>query len=186
VTELEIQIGMHNYLHNYKGIQHIWPCMSAITGYEADVIAITKAGYAYAYEIKRTLQDFRADKHKVHKHASLSGNGMTKLAGTDGKDRYILSDDNEKRKPRWMCKSCHPDLRPKQFWYVCWSFAPPEDEVPDYAGVMLVDGPTTGKRVHIEITKQAPNLRSQKVDSARITQADRSMAYRYWALLQTR
>ena len=80
MTERQIQIGLYLFLTRRKGIPNLWPNTDKITGYEADLLAVTKAGYAYEYEIKRSLSDFRADKKKLEKHASLSGIGMTKIA----------------------------------------------------------------------------------------------------------
>jgi hypothetical protein len=185
MTERDIQIGLYLHLVHRKGIPNIWPNTDKLTGYEADLLAVTKAGYAYEYEIKRTKSDFRADKKKLQKHASLAGTGMTKLATPGGKERYVLTAQHLKQPRRIYLDACYPNLRPKYFWYVCWSFEPPADEVPDYAGVMLVDRRGKGPWISMDIIKPAPILPSQKVDPARIARANRSMAYRYWNLLQT-
>ena len=184
MTERDIQLGLYLHLVHRKNMPNVWPNTDKITGFEADLLAVTKAGYAYEYEIKRTLSDFRADKNKLHKHASLSGTGMTKVATPYSGDRYLLTTEHIARPGAYLLKPCYPNLRPKHFWYVCWSFEPPEAEVPDYAGVMLVDRKGKGPWLTMNIIKPAPALPCNKADDSRIARTNRSMTYRYWNLLQ--
>jgi hypothetical protein len=169
-TEFEIQ----NYLYRYLGRRlTIFPNIDVITGYEADIIAVSRAGYAYEYEIKTSLSDFRADLKKLAKHATLSGKVIRtgNPYSFDRSDIYIpesLADT----KYKWHYR-CYPDLRPKQFWYVISGFELTEKDVPEYAG--LIDLSDGYKRI-----KQAPNLESKKVGQERINHAINNMLYRYW------
>jgi hypothetical protein len=181
-TEHTIQNALYYYLCN-RGFQTIFPNMDTITMYEADILAITKTGYAYEYEIKTTLSDFRADLKKRGKHASLSGN-TRKIPYPYGwgaaREVHVCHDapDNPYEALRHQC---FPDHRPKEFWYVINGFDVPENELPDYAGLMRY---ATGDIYphKFEIIKQAPRLESQKVSTDRITHATRNMLYRYWIM----
>lgn len=177
ISEQIVQEALYKYLRA-RNVWPIFPNIDCITGYEADILAITKAGYSVEYEIKLTISDFRADKKKLHKHSSLSGNvkevqnpyseweGTEKayvLPGTPMTDLYSLRE------------RCYPELRPKKFWYVINGFDVQEKEIPDYAGLMrfIQFGP-------FEIIKAAPSLDALPVDKKRIEHAKMNMLFRYW------
>ena len=160
---------------------HVFPNMSTITLYEADLIAITKSGYAYEYEIKLSLSDFRADLKKREKHASLA-NEVKKIPYPHswGKERevWVRADAPTNPYEALRCQ-CYPHLRPKEFWYVVHGFSVPEGELPPYAGLMRY---TDDKWKRFEIMKPAPTLKAEKVSADRITIATRNIVYRYWTL----
>lgn len=174
MTEKEIQNLMYGYLQR----QNLWPIFpncDTITGYEADLVAITSAGYAYEYEIKVSLQDFRADRRKRHKHASLSG--QTKkipnpYARYEHQETANVLIDADPIRP--MRDRCRPEWRPRKFWYVIHGFEIPEQDLPPYSGLIIAP--------QIEIRVPAPTLAAQKVDPKKIAHAYRNMLYRYWNL----
>jgi hypothetical protein len=175
-TEHTIQ----NALYKYLGLNFaaIFPNMDVITGHEADILAVTKSGYAYEYEIKISLSDFRADKKKRAKHASLSGQYRTiqhPYSYSSERTAYVCHDapDNPHEAIRLQC---YPNLRPKEFWYVVSGFDVPDNELPEYAGLMRYTGRT------FERIKNAPRLEAQKVNPERIIHATKNMLYRYWAM----
>lgn len=178
ITEQTIQDALYRYLgRNYT----ILPNTDIITGYEADMLAISRSLYATEFEIKLSLSDFRADLKKRAKHASLSGK-VKKVPnpyswGQEEKEIEVPEDIQEHGIRFWKYR-CYCHLRPKQFWYVIHGFDVPINELPDYAGLMRY----TGQKVYpiFETIKQAPILKAQKVDQTRITHAIGNMLYRYW------
>ena len=102
---------------------------------ECDVIKITKSDLVYEYEIKTSRSDFKADFKKEYKHNRLSG-------GIDKDKEYI----------KW---SGHPG-RPNYFYYVCIKDLIKESEIPQYAGLIYIQGKD------IKVIKKAPKLHSFK------------------------
>ncbi len=177
MTEREVQDALYRYLRAHGGWP-IFPNMDCITGYEADLLVITKAGYAHEYEIKLCRSDFRADLKKRHKHASLSG--ATKEIpypyqwGTEKKTIHVIAGADVAH-PMVMRERCYPNLRPKHFWYVISGFEVAENEIPPYSGLLKFEDPH-----RFSIIKQAPALESLKVEEKRIRHAQINMLYRYW------
>ena len=182
-TEKTIQDALFRYLRS-GNTSLIFPNMDTITMYEADILAITRAGYAYEYEIKISLADFRADLKKRCKHASLSGS-VKKIPYpySWGKERevYVLSDAPEDPYQAMRNGTCYPENRPKQFWYVIHGFSVPDGELPVYSGLMQYDKPDIGYP-QFKIIHPAPNLPAKKVDDCLIRQATGNMLFRYWSL----
>jgi hypothetical protein len=84
---------------------------------EMDVLRLTRAGYAYEYEIKITRADFRADKKKELKHESYSKvfNNLP-FCWWDGRPK-------------------NQEGIPNYFIYVAPKGVIPVDELPEYAGL---------------------------------------------------
>ncbi len=179
IKEKNVQDSLYRYLRT--GYSCIFPNMDTITGYEADILAITKAGYAYEYEIKLSLADFRVDRKKICKHASISG-AVKKIPYPYrwGKEReiYVLADAPEDPLQAMRNGTCYPDHRPKQFWYVIYGFDVPEGELPAYAGLMRFIDTRRG----FQVLTPAPNLPAKKVDPQRMIRARENMIFRYWSL----
>jgi hypothetical protein len=81
VTEKTVQDALYYYLRNGNS-STIFPNMDTITGYEADILAVTRAGYAYEYEIKLSLADFRADMKWGDTRLQSFGNPFTPAHGS--------------------------------------------------------------------------------------------------------
>jgi hypothetical protein len=178
-TERQIQNALYYYLVN--SFEIIFPNMDIVTSYEADILGITRAGYAYEYEIKTSLSDFRADRKKREKHATLAGTirriEYPPAPWVRGPDYYVMADapDDPREALRYQC---FPDRRPKQFWYVLCGFSVPNGELPEYAGLMTYDV----DKNRFFVIKAAPNLPALKVSQERMKRALRNMLYRYWQL----
>ena len=176
ITERQIQNALYHYL--FPQFEIIYPNMDTITCYEADILGITRAGYAYEYEIKISLSDFRADLKKREKHATLAGR-VRKIdypyPWGKGKDYYVMDDapDDPHHALRYQC---FPERRPKQFWYVVCGFSVPDGGLPAYAGLIQYDGH------RFQVINDAPNLPASKVPQERIVHASSNMLYRYWQL----
>lgn len=65
MTEYDIQYAIINHWQN-SGNMFI-PNISGYYG-EMDVLRLTKAGYAYEFEVKISRNDFKADMRKMRKH----------------------------------------------------------------------------------------------------------------------
>lgn len=150
--------------------------------YEADILAVSRAGYAYEYEIKISQADFRADLKKKCKHASLSGQ-VKKIPYpySWGKEReiYVLADAPADPFQAMRGGTCYPENRPKEFWYVIYGFSISESEIPSHAGLMEYIVPDIGWPV-FRVVKKAPKLEAKKVDTSLLARAMSNMLFRYW------
>lgn len=189
VTERTVQDALYHWLR-LSAVWPILPNVDCITGYECDLLTITKAGFAHEYEIKLSLADFRADRKKVHKHASLSG--RTKQirhpyykpppAHSLYPETIHVLQDADESDPELIWRGwCRPERRPKRFWYVVHGFAPPLAEVPEYAGLMTYHPDQHASRA-FTVERQAPDLPSQKVADKHLVHATNNMLFRYWQI----
>lgn len=182
ITEYEIQNELFRHLRcsQYKMIV---PNIDCITGFEADLLCVTRAGYAEEYEIKLTLSDFRADLKKRAKHASLSGavkevpHPFAEYKAVE--ERTILIPiDSTADKYRALRERCWPTHRPKRFWYVICGFNVPEPEIPSYAGLMRY----VPDRKIFESIKPAPKLKASPMNERDLHHAANNMIWRYWKI----
>ena len=143
VTEKTVQNALYRYLQR-SGVWPIFPNMDCLTGYEADILTITRSGYAHEYEIKLSLSDFKAYQKKRHKHASLKDEFRTiphPFHNPAFPDRHpatvnVLHDST--RTDGWgkLADQVYPERKPKRFWYVVHGFIVPPSEIPSYAGLL--------------------------------------------------
>jgi hypothetical protein len=176
ISEHTIQNALYRWLVlNYPNQWPIFPNCDTITGYEADMISISNAGYATEHEIKISLADYRKDRDKRNKHASLSGATRPTL-DIQGKAIHVLTDAPKDRD--WNnAYRCHPERRPKFFYYVVHGFLP--TDLPAYAGLMVYL-PHESERRAFHIHTPAPALKAQPVEQRYIDIAHRNALYRYW------
>lgn len=112
---------------------------------EVDLLYITDSGYAYFYEVKASLSDFRNDLRKPrHK---------------------LLLEKSEKLK-----------LKPKYFIYLTYGFEIPLNELPPYAGAMLLT--KYGLR-NYEHKKEWPIIYNEKVPKDIQNRIQEKMIFRY-------
>jgi len=118
-TEFDMQLAVMNY-HSPFGGKLLIPNIN--TGYgEADVLMLSKAGYATEYEIKISRSDFAADKKKVYKH-----NTYEKVFRNEP---FVWWNDKPRRK----------NGIPNYFVYVVpFYFNLDTLKVPEYAGLWVV------------------------------------------------
>lgn len=178
----ETETTVQNALYRWLRASNRWPILpnvDCITGYEADMLTVTNAGYVYEYEIKLSLSDYRADLKKVQKHASLSGRFKTvpyplhRFADAP-ETINVISDCSETNPYKIYSARCHPEWRPKQFWYVICGFD--VDQIPEYAGLMKY----ADRR--FETIKKAPNLEAKPANPSSVNHALNNMLFRYWNL----
>lgn len=73
---------LREYIPNSISIRNI---TLADSDWECDLLRVTRAGYATEFEIKRSVQDFRADFNKT-----VAGTGMAKHDAYSSEDRVFL------------------------------------------------------------------------------------------------
>ena len=115
---------------------------------EWDAMHVSESGYPTCYEIKLSRSDFKAD-FKKPRHEML-------LQRAEKIGYY------------------HLGVLPKYVYYVCFGFNISEEDVPEYAGLMIV-APYGG----ICIEKVAPVLWKVKMTDEQERQIHNTLAYRY-------
>lgn len=118
---------------------------------EWDAIHITTSGYMTGYEIKLSKSDFKADFKK---------------------DRHYLLENRLPKHPKIKYRGL--GLLPKYFYYVINGFDLDLSEVPDYAGLIIMDD-----HVFPEFVKKAPVLWKEKITDKQMRSLYEIMGKRY-------
>lgn len=157
-TENEIQTDFYRQEGHRFGT--IIPNCFPPQWYECDLLAITKSGYMYEYEIKLTVTDFKNDTKKGHR------------------DHW----------PAWYSKEIktkhqrlgiHDPNGPSCFWFIVPEGLISPQEVPSFAGLIyFIESPWA----HFVRQKKAPRLHSVKMSNKALSKARESLYYRYWNL----
>jgi hypothetical protein len=129
--------------------------------WESDLLSVTGAGFVHEYEIKRTAADFRADFKKKCKHWWLGNEQLN-----DVKLNSVIS-------------------KPNYFWYVACGFEPAREDIPEYAGLIVLRPHTkTGVYTHLNhqpvVIKKAPALHRFKINEFMRQQIYVAAYYRFW------
>lgn len=137
ITEFDLQMAILCHHSPFSG-KLLIPNMSTGWG-EADVLMLSKAGYATEYEVKISRSDFAADKKKVLKHETyLKIFNRSPFEWWDGRPR-------EKRGI------------PNYFVYVVPGYFNVRTlNIPEYAGLWIV------KDGHVESIKAPPVIHKEK------------------------
>jgi hypothetical protein len=124
---------------------------------ENDLISVNKSDFVTEFEIKISKADFKADFKKTAKHDLL-------------KRCY-----EQKWRKQYYSGGFLP--YPNYFFYVVPQGMLDEKDIPDYAGLIIVNdfGQAFKK-------KNAPRLHSDKITAKQIEELMRKMFYRYWNL----
>lgn len=139
------------------------PRFTPLRWHECDVLVVMKGSrYWHEYEIKLSIEDFRADRRKVRKHQALEWSGSL----VEAQRRFGRG------------------VGPNRFWYVV-----PEDiaervasELPPWAGLAVLRLTTHGT-AWLDRRVKAPLRHSEPVDQRVLDQAHGVMIYRMWAAL---
>ena len=126
--------------------------------YECDILEITKAGYAYEYEVKTSRSDFKSDANKIWK------------------SRYhntIISIKSDLIKQ---------GKRVNHFYYVCPANLIRVNEIPEYAGLIYVKTYEHSACVDYRIIKNAPKLSKEKLGGKLLDKCFKSTYYRFHKL----
>ncbi len=137
------------------------PNYTPVKWWEADLWAVTKAGYAVEYEIKVSLADFKGDTKKA-----------SRIFDPDAQ-----TFDLQKKHDRLA--ACDPS-GPSRFFYVVpvELRSAVEARLPAWAGLGLIQSN------RVRFVKQAPTLHRVKVGRREIQLALRRMWYRYWQAIR--
>jgi hypothetical protein len=148
VKEQHIQNLLFSWLVDKKHL-FITPNVRLFGRYESDLISVSRSHFIYEYEIKVSRDDFFAEfRRKELKHARLSKPVNFK-----------------KRIPNYFNFVFPADL------YANWD----DDPVPEYAGVVVVDGDGRAKQV-----QAARCLHRVRADQREIDYLGRGLMFRYW------
>lgn len=163
LTERAIQRGLMN--HFGSSFQCACPNFTPSKWWECDLWAVTKAGYVVEYEIKMSVGDFAADRHKAR-------NGYC----------YETLTPIHRNKHELLAAG---DCVPSRFFFVV-----PHDlsetirpRLPAFAGLVKVKG--SGRWCECHIVVPAPKLHRNQVADGEIAHAMKATYYRYWKAIQT-
>lgn len=179
LTEKSIQDALWWHLHQ-KGHRWMAPCFTPAKWWEMDMMSVTKAGFVHEYEIKLSLQDFKADAKKTRGEFT-TFNHETKVwdkkPGVSKHQQLALADPNG----------------PARFFFVT-----PEDmvigaDVPEWAGLIHVyqsehrySDKLSKWSMGFKIIKEAPKLHGQKFGDADRMRLGEMFYWRFWDLRRTK
>lgn len=153
MTERDIQkILFENFVENRhtRKFRIAAPNIHLFPKWESDFLGLTSYGYIHEFEIKLSKSDYLADFNKVRKHNTL----------------------------RSFHRSKSETFRvPKRFYYVIHGFHLSAGELPDYAGLITINGSVITK------LRTAPDLPAIPITSKQTGKIATSLCYRYWNLL---
>ena len=149
-------------------------------GWECDFLSITKVGFIHEYEIKLSVQDYKADFKKIQKHQIIK-NGFRELSEHESNMRFCHGD-------RYIIPNLTPDnkitrKRPNYFWYVCPENIIPECDVPEYSGLIYIIKNSFYDGTHgTAVIKNAPRLHKDHATEKQLRHLLDSLYYKYWNL----
>lgn len=134
--------------------------------FESDILVLKKSGYTIEYEIKISHSDFLADRKKK---AVISPNDKNKrlpnyFIDTKGISRYEYLEQG---------------LGANRFYYVLPKDLVPEEEIPDWAGIIYAR-PGRASRVYVHIARSPKKLHSNKAEEKVKDKILQSTYFRYW------
>ena len=128
--------------------------------WESDLISMTKAGYVWEYEIKRTRSDYQRDKSKDRHRRLEAWSKRAKLGHTQPKGKKGES-------------------VPRHFFYVVPRGLITAAELPSYAGLIVFDE-DPGGRLWFETIVKPPALAKNSASVDQTDRLTRSLMYRFW------
>lgn len=143
--------------------------------WECDVAEITPAGLWREYEIKCSRGDFLADAKKEQPRPG-TGRWVTDDPTQPYKSRYVREMENKHQ------LMADPARGPSQFWYVTPAGLIDQQELPDWAGWMVVHEAPRWGTLRIEEVRPAPRRHRNKIDP-KIEQHARGVIYWRWMAL---
>lgn len=173
MNERQIQLALHREYQNGSAVMA--PNYTPEPWWECDIWRVTNASFAYEYEIKLSIHDYRKD---ASKNAFMRGNdqhGVRARRFTPGLQRL-------ERQNKHKLLEAGDARGPNRF-----SFVMPVElidkigvhEIPDWAGVVSAE-PFGGYGVTLRIVRSPPQLHRTKVDKTAITRCTRRLSFRYW------
>lgn len=137
---------------------------------EADLFCIRKSGLCDEFEVKTSRSDFLNDKKKFVRFRDMT------------RDEYKeFTWDARSKSPNYKLKSealLNGDLCINYFWYVVLDGVATIDDMPEYAGLIII---YKDKR-YPKVIKEPKKLHSKKLTDEQKYQFARKSNYRYWTL----
>ena len=151
---------------------HLW-------AWESDLISVTKAGYAHEYEIKISRADFLAEQRDI------AGAGEADWTSVTPKQfRHLALQGRTDHPALHACRRITDARvqecahgRPSHFWYVTTPGVCDPEEVPAYAGLMVVKD--TNARCRVE--KDAPAIHRNPLATEGVQRLAYLLTSKYWS-----
>lgn len=170
MTASDISNGFVGHVFRNKTQSKVFPNVF-YSGYECDLLEITKAGYTYEYEIKISVADFKADSKKSR---------VTDYEFKDGKINLFTVNKHKE----------NPDGgRVNYFYYLVPKGLIKPEDVPAYAGLIYAKLGEFGwseegenksiRRMYFEEVKPAKKLSSDKINEKSIFKLYEKLYYKY-------
>lgn len=142
--------------------------------WECDLAVFSRAGYLTEYEIKLTLQDFRADRKKHQLYHRRAGMRVPNRAGGPAADQ--LYDRLYKH------AQIEQGAGPKYFWFCTPRRLVPDREIPSWAGLMEFEWVRPHHRpdrlvLKSRVVRHAPHIRGCRKYGQEVLDHCRSVAY---------
>ena len=150
-TEKDIQLALWHKFYNSVAVVP----NALFYHWESDLLVVSRSMYVTEYEIKVSVNDFRADAKKE-------------------RTTLIQTDQHKAWADRIM-----KTRRPNRFFYVMPADIAAKVTVPDWAGLMIMD------RSWVRETKRAKRLHNEKIEHEQVTNLIRKMQYRFWKQFTT-
>lgn len=163
MTERAIQTAL--WIAKHKTHSLMCPCYTALDWWEADMFAVTKAGFAVEFEIKISVRDFKEDAGKKREVYDKE----LKDAGAKWPYREVL-------KHELLAKRY--EHGPSRFYYVCPDGVLTTDMMPEWAGLLHYHP----RRWRFSVEKEAPQLHRIPVRPCVISHLTGVFQWRYWNL----
>lgn len=160
ITALDIQLALWRDLQSAN--QLVMPNYTPKDWWECDVMSVTKAGFWTEFEIKLSVQDFRADRKKERR----------KSTGVENKHLALAQ--------RIGC--------PNNFYYVVPSSIADKVVIPEWAGLMTAKWGEQDEYhdysnvLFTSVRKKAPRLHLQKLNPEVLEHARGVCYWRMWSL----
>lgn len=167
MTSKEIFSVIERHFHDHRyPLQNVY-----LFDWESDMLSVAKSGLIYEFEVKTSRSDFRADFKKTEKHKILASYATNKLSTHKGSmmaeyhgpdDHAVEIEQYGRMEKMWYPHTTihikqldGPLVAPNYFFYVCPVGVIPIDEVPKYAGLIMIGENFT-------ICRPAPRLHKVK------------------------
>lgn len=147
--ERRIQYYLMNWLLNVRNQIAVIPNNKTMFWQEADLLSITKSYLVHEFEIKISKTDFLADRRKRRKHWVMR-DAYDKMLGEVGRKPNVAN----------------------YFWYAIQGFPLAVDEVPDYAGFVIIN-----QNGFVNVEREAPRLYQNSRSAAEIVKLMRPQSF---------
>ena len=153
---VEVQLALFRWLE-MRGRRMVLPNFTPRGWHECDMFSMTQAMYFHEIEVKVSRSDFRSDFNKRGKHRGLAGTSY----------------------------DSHLSHRPRTFCYAAPQGLLMVEDMPDYAGLIVVRDkwvkpyPGSPPAYEVEVLKKPPVLKVGKLSAEQMLRMTECLWYRY-------